>query len=184
MWIFTLFIAPTPFLTSSSLRKRWYSSLATPATEPSVFFQNRIVEPKDVESVPSAAYLLSTAFDDEPFLIQYRGNSGYLTVEEDKLPLLDLSVLKNIDINESEKSIKVDAGVTVLKLATVLKKIDDISLLPLKDLLMVLPANSQLSVVEAALDERYDKLQKVIKEVHVVDKTGTFISKQLTDINE
>eukprot|EP00978_Attheya_sp_CCMP212_P018876 scaffold52172_cov48-Attheya_sp.AAC.1 len=159
-------------------------SLASPATTPSFFFQSRIAEPRDVESVPAAALLLSSKFPDtkDAFVVQYRSIIGYLG--EEKGPVLDLSLLKEIKIDDDGNWIKADAGVTVLALATELSKLKDPSLFHLKELFTALPANSQLSVVEAALDEKYDKFRKAIEEIHVVDKEGNISSKQLGDINE
>lgn len=174
-------VAP-PYLVTSHLAAS--VGLATPATTPSVFFQSRIAEPKDVESVPAAAFLLSSTFPEEPFVIQYRSSSGNLMGGPEKGPVLDLAVLKQIKIDDDGNSIKLDAGVTVGKLATELTKLEDPSLLHLKELFTALPADCQLSVVEAALDEKYDKLRKVIAELHVVDKDGNISSKQLGEINE
>jgi len=157
----------------------------TPSTEPKVFFQRRIAEPKDVGSVPAAALLLTEKFPDKSFEVHYRSNSNYVTGrKEEKGPVLDLSVLKKIKIDDDSDSIKVDPGASVGQLANELKGLTDPSLFNLKELFLALPADGELSVVEAALDEKYHRLREVIKEVHIVDKYGNISSKQLSDINE
>jgi len=152
---------------------------ATPATEPEVFFQSRIVEPKDVESVPSAAYLLSKEFPDQPFVVQYRSTNIYDTQVE-RRPELDLSVLKQIKIGDNFLS--VDVGVTIEALVTELSQLSGDSS-GLKDIFSMLPANGCLTVAEAALEERFKKLRSIVEEVHVVDKDGTIQSKQLLDVD-
>jgi len=180
--------APYAFLNKRAIVPQWLTtsrlaasvSPANPALSPEVFFQSRIAEPADVESVPSAAYLLSDKFPDDPFVVQYRSTSLYDDHVESN-PVLDLSVLKQIKINASDNLVTVDAGVTVGALAAELSRLSSSS--DLKQLFMALPANSQLSVAEAALDERYTKFHKVVEEVHFVSKDGNIRSKQLTDIN-
>ena len=157
----------------------------TPSTEPKVFFQRRIAEPKDVGSVPAAALLLTEKFPDKSFEVHYRSNSNYVTGrKEEKGPVLDLSVLKKIKIDDDGDSIKVDPGASVSQLANELQGLTDPSLFNLKELFLALPADGELSVVEAALDEKYHRLRGVIEEVHIVDKNGNISSKQLSDINE
>ncbi len=175
-------LAPPHFLGYSHLAAS--VGLATPSTKPEVFFQSRIAEPKDIESVPAAAFLLSKEFPDESFVIQYRSNSGYLMDDEETGPILDLSVLKQINVDDDGGSIKVDAGVTVGALASELSQLEDRSLFHLKELFTVLPADSMMSVVEAALDEKYDKLREAVKELHVVDLDGIISSKKLSEIDE
>lgn len=155
----------------------------TPAAEPAVFLQNRIAEPKDAESVPAAASILSSTFPEEPFVLQYRTDTGYLAAQE-KRPVLDLSDLKKIEIVDDGKLIKVNAGVTVGKLAEMLTHLDQQSLFHLKELFMVLPGDNTLSVVEASLHEENKQLRSAIVELHAVDKDGNINSKQLDDINE
>lgn len=152
------------------------AAVAEPSTEPKVFFQNRIAEPKDVGSVPSAAALLSTKLPEEPFVIHYRSTSIYDDIE--KRPILDLSVLKNIEADGN--LVTVEAGVTVGKLAALLKKKRSSKL---KELFTALPAIPDLSIVEALLDGRFTKLNKAIVEVHVVDEDGNISSKQLSDLD-
>jgi len=155
----------------------------TPAAEPEVFLQSRIAEPKDAESVPAAASLLSSKFPEEPFVLQYRSDTGYLAAQEDR-PVLDLSDLKKIKIADDGKLIKVNAGVTIGKLAEKLTHLDQRSLFHLKELFLVLPGDNTLSVVEAALHEENEQLRSAIVEIHAVDRDGNINSKKLTDINE
>jgi len=150
---------------------------ATVSDTPEVFFQSRIAEPADVGSVPSAAYLLFKEFPEEPFVVQYRTRTLYDT-DIEKRPILDLSVLKQITIDES--GITVDAGATIESLATKLRTKGSSNL---KELFYSLPAPGELSVVEAALDGRYKKLHKAVTEVQVVDTDGNIKSKQLSDID-
>lgn len=145
------------------------------SADPQIFFQNRIAEPADVGSVPSAAYFLSKQLD-EPFVVQYRSTNIYDDIE--KRPILDLSVLKKIKIDDN--SVTVDPGVTVGLLATELKASSSSAL---KELFVALPAISSLSIVEAALDGRFSKLNDAIEEVHVLDVDGNVSAKQLSEVN-
>jgi len=168
---FGLPVTPTgQWLTTSHLA-------ATVSDTPEVFFQSRIAEPADVGSVPSAAYLLFKEFPEEPFVVQYRTRTLY-DADIEKRPILDLSVLKQITIDDS--GITVDAGITIESLATTLRTKGSSNL---KELFYSLPAAGELSVVEAALDGRYTKLHKAVTEVQVVDTDGNIKSKQLSDID-
>jgi len=164
-------LAPPRFKATSHL-----AAVAEPSKKPQVFFQNRIAEPADVGSVPSAAALLSTKLPEEPFVINYRSTTVYDDVE--KRPILDLSVLKNLKVDGD--SVAVDSGVTVGQLAAVLKKSASSEL---KELFTALPAIPNLSIIEAAIDGRFSKLNKAIEEVHVVDDDGNISSKQLSDVD-
>jgi len=154
-------------------------SPATLSDSPEVFFQSRIAEPVDVGSVPSAAALLSKEFPRDPFVVHYRCRDIY-DIKIEERPILELSVLQQIVIDDSDNVVTVDAGVTVETLAT---KLRNKASSHLKELFYSLPASGRLSVVEAALDGRYKKLHKAVAEIHVVDKDGNIISKQLSDVN-
>ena len=147
------------------------------ASEPTVFFQNRIAEPADVESVPSAAYLLSQKFKEDQFVVQYRATNIYDTRVE-KGPILDLSVLKQIKIEGN--SVSLDPGVTVEQLAMELRNNPSEDL---KELFVALPAQSSMSIAEAAIFGRYRKLNKAVKEVHIVDVDGNFSLKDISDVD-
>jgi len=156
------------------------ASPAALSDSPEVFCQSRIAEPDNVGSVPSAASLLSEKFPEEPFVVQYHSRD-IQDVEIEKRPVLDLSVLKQIVIDDSDNVVTVDAGVTVERLALTLRNKGSSDL---KELFYSLPASGRLSVVEAALDARYKKFHKAVAEVHVVDKDGNINSKQLADVEE
>lgn len=159
----------------------WHLAASPPtlSDSPKVFFQSRIAEPEDVGSVSSAASLLSDKFPEEPFVVHYHSRD-IQDVKIEKRPILDLSVLKKIVIDDSDNVVTIDAGVTIERLTTKLKNKASSDL---KELFYSLPASGRLSVVEAALDTRYKKLHKAVAEVHVVDKDGNINSKQLSEVD-
>lgn len=179
------FAPPALSLTKRLTSARFASGggVPVPSSDPEVFFQSRIAEPADAGSVPAAAHLLSEAFPDEPFVLQYRSTNIY-NEEVETRPLLDLSVLKEVQIDEDENTVTVDVGVTVGKLATVLGKLGDDS--DLKNIFDALPANKIVTVAEAMLAERFRKLRSIVEGVFVANKDGTISSKALSevDVNE
>lgn len=167
------FVTP---LSLSGQRLTTSSNLASTAS-PEVFFQQRIAEPVDIGSVGSAASLLSDKFPEEPFVVQYR-NRDIEDYNIEKRPILDLSVLKKVVIDED--SVTVEAGTVIETLASAIRQRASPAL---KELFYSLPASGSLSVVECAFDPRYVKLHKTVTEVKVVDADGKTISKQLSDVD-
>jgi len=152
------------------------SNLASTAS-PEVFFQSRIAEPADVGSVASAALLLSDEFPEEPFVVHYC-NRDIEDYNIEKRPVLDLTVLKQIKVDEN--SVTVEAGVTIESLATAMRKRGSPAV---KEIFYSLPAGGRLSVVETLLDPRYKKINNAVTEVKVLDEDGKMMSKQLSDVD-
>jgi len=152
------------------------SHLAATVT-PEIHFQSRIAEPTDTGSVGAAAALLSEKFPDEPFVVQYRERTIH-DVEVEHRPILDMSVLKQIKIDDN--SVTVAAGVSIDVLATNLKAKGSANL---KELFYSLPAVASRSVVETIFDSRFSKFHKAVKEVKILNSDGTVSSKQLFDVD-
>jgi FAD/FMN-containing dehydrogenase len=166
------------FAPPASLAGQWATTLnLASAASPEVFLQSRIAEPADVESVGAAAYALSDKFPTEPFVVQYRDRD----IEDyyiEKKPVLDMTVLKQIKIDD--KKVTVEAGTTIESLADAISKGGSPDL---KELFYSLPAAGGLSVAECVLDPRCKKFHKAISEVKVLDKHGKTKSKQRSDVD-